>query len=505
MNSANWNPTDARLHFARTDIVRVEDEIFSLRGDFEWTFSDDSVLRFGLDYINREKQNNALNNIATQCAFCGYGTTFATHGDATNLFLGNTPGNFLSGSSASIPRVFPKLNIAEIRAAYDTAAGGGVSALTPVPDPLASSTVEEAIFGAYAQADFTGEMFDVPYSANLGVRIANTDSESTGHRAEVESYTRVERVDTNNQNFLLGDNETESSTITNSYLDVLPSANIAWDIQENIILRAAFSKSLSRPTLTDLSTFFALTSTNVGGEAIVRSNPELEAIRSDNFDLSLEWYGDNGSFVGLAVFYKDISDFVTQVVFEETVTINAVVPATDAAPERPLGPLEFTFRIAEPRNGDTAEIYGLELGGQYIADAGFGVAANVTFADSEAISGGEKAPLENISDISANLSLFYEVDRLFRDTDTFSARISVNHRSDYLVGQTVEGGRNEFVDDFTQLDLAISYGITENLSLFIDGINITDEPFFRFSETRAFLESYEENGARWVFGIRGSF
>ncbi len=492
-------PDDARLHFARNDIVKVEDQIISARGDVDWNISAIWKLGFGLDVVAREKQNNAFNNIPTQCQFCGYATPFADFGDPGRLFDGFTPSDFLSGTDANIPRVFPRLNPDAIREAY---AAGAPDALTAIRDRRASSTVEEIVTGGYIQVDHLGTFLSLPYAVNLGVRLAHTNLTSKGFGNVVSDIVSVVRAsDGNNQTF--GLNDPVALNPTNSYFDVLPSLNVAVDITESIIARFGASRSLSRPTLTDLSTFFSVSSTNVGGEGIVRGNPGLEAIRSTNLDLSLEWYGSNGTYLGIAGFYKNISNFVTQTITTEQVTINDVTQEVDGEPDTTEDPVDIAFRIQEPRNGDTADIFGLEIGGQYISPIGLGVSANLTLADSEATSGGVKAPLENISDLSANVSLFYERSQLMGDADAFSVRISLNHRSDYLVGQTFEGGRNEFVDGFTQYDLSVRYNLTEELALLFEGINITNEKFFRFSETRDFLESFEDNGARWVFGVRG--
>ena len=493
------SPNDARLHFARNDIVRVEDEIVSARGDVKWRIDDLWKLALGVDVVGRQKQNKAFNNIATQCQFCGYATPFATFGDPGRLFSGFTPSDFLAGTDANIPRVFPKLNPDAIRAAY---ANGAPDALTAIRDRRASSIVEEIVTGGYVQVDHLGSVFDLPYAVNLGVRFAYTDLTSKGFGNVVSDVVSVVRAsDGNNQTFTL--NDPERQVQTNSYFDVLPALNVSVDITERFIARLGVSRSLSRPTLTDLSTFFSVSSTNVGGEGIVRSNPGLEPIRSTNVDLSFELYSDYGSYIGIAGFYKNITNFVTQRIASETVTIDDVTIQQANGPDLQGDPVDITFRIQEPQNGDTADIYGLEIGGQYLSEVGLGVAANLTLTESEATSGGVKAPLENISDLSANVSIFYETPTVVGDSDGFSARISMNHRSDYLVGQTFEGGRNEFVDDFTQFDLSIKYNITEELGMFFEGINITDEKFYRFSETRDFLESFEVNGARWVFGMRG--
>ena len=492
------SPNDARLHFARNDIVRVEDEIFSARGDLDWNLSGWTV-GVGADVVARQKQNKAFNNIPTQCAFCGYATPFAEFGDPGRLFDGFTPSNFLAGTDANIPRVFPRLNPDAIRDAY---AIGAPDALTAIRDRTASSIVEEIVAGGYVQVDHLGSVADLPYALNVGVRFAYTDLTSKGFGNTVNDIVSVVRAsDGNNQTF--GLNDPIALTQTNSYFDVLPALNVSVDLLDNLIARLGVSRSLSRPTLTDLSTFFSVSSTNVGGEGIVRSNPALEAIRSTNVDLSIELYGDYGTYIGIAGFYKRITNFVTQRIVTENVRIDDVTQQLADGSEVAGDPVDISFRIQQPQNGDTADIFGLEIGGQYLSEIGLGAAANLTLADSNATSNGVDAPLENISDLSANVSIFYERNNVFGDSDGFSARISMNHRSDYLVGQTFEGGRNEFVDDFTQFDVSVKYNLTEELGMFFEGINITDEKFFRYSETTAFVESFEVNGARWVFGMRG--
>jgi len=487
---------DYRVHFGRNDILLVEDEVLSLKADYEFDFNESSSLSIGADYVSREKVNRAFTNASVACTLCGYATAIGAGGvDTSGLVTGGAPSDFLSGISANIPRNFDRFDIDVVQAGYISQAPAGT--FTPTINEAGSTNIDESVLGAYIQYDFSGEAFSLPFQANLGARLSRTDLTSTGFGNTLQDILGVDLLfDGNNQNIPLA--APRAVSIDNDYTNFLPSFNIAFDLNENTILRGALSSTVSRPTLTSLSTSFLLTSQNRGGEAITSNNPLLEAIESDNVDISLEWYGENGTSASAAVFYKDISNFVTQRVTTEAVNVpfreqNAQTLAFSAPVNQ-----DINFRIQRPENGDTAEILGLEIAGQYITEGGWGAGANVTLADSEATSAGVVSALENISDFSANLSVFYEGER-------FTGRASVNHRSEYLVGQTAEGGRDEFIDDFTQLDLSFSYIISDYLTLYADAINVTDEPFFRFSETRDLLESYEENGARYVFGLRGSF
>lgn len=493
-------PEDYNVHFGRNDVLFVEDEIVSLKGDYELEFGEASKLSAGLDYVNRQKVNRAFTNAGTNntaCNLCGYATSIGAGGtNISGLVTGRAPSDFLSGISANIPRNFDRFDINVVEAGY-------VSQQINPGDYVAvineggSTNIDETVIGAYLQYNWAGEVFGLPFQANAGARLSQTDLTSTGFGNEVTDILGVDLLfDGNNQNIPLS--APRPVSIDNDYTNFLPSFNIALDLNDSTILRGAVSSTVSRPTLTSLSTSFTLTSLNRGGEAITSNNPALEAIESNNLDLSLEWYGDNGTSASAALFYKDISNFVTQTVTVESVNVpfRQQDPATlqFSAPQN----RDINFRVQRPENGDDAEILGLEVGGQYFTESGWGIAANVTLADSEATSAGVVSVLENISDFAANLSVFYENDR-------YSGRVSINNRSEFLAGQTAEGGRDEFVDDFTQVDLSFSYVLNDFVTFYLEGINVLDEPFFRYSETRDLLESYEENGARYVFGVRGNF
>ena len=494
---ADLTAQDVRLHFARNTSSSIEDEIFSLRGDVTKAIGERSALRVGLDYTSREKGNERFDNTATQCAFCGYATSLADVApELVQGFFGEFNDDFLGSTDADIPRRIPTFSLDAFEQAYVFAAQRGLgpqgqSALTPVFNPAASNVVDESVLGGYVQADLEGVLGATPFSANAGVRFAYTDLTSTGAGASIQSVTIL---DTNNQNFVT---TTAPREIDNDYFDVLPSFNVSFDIEENLVARAAFSRTLTRPTLTDLSTFFDLTSTNIGGEQIVAGNPELEAVRSNNVDATLEWYGDNGLSLTGAVYYKDISDFITN----QNIRQDIVIPqGFDASGDVVIdqGQVTRSVLISTPLNGDSAEIYGIELAGLYTHPSGFGVQGNITLTDSSADFGDETADFENVSDVSYNASVFYENYGL-------QARAALNHRGDFLATTAGEGGLREIVDDFTQVDLSLSYDVTEAFTVFGEGQNVFNEQFFRFSETPDLVETFEDNGARWVLGVRATY
>jgi len=93
------------------------------------------------------------------------------------------------------------------------------------------------------------------------------------------------------------------------------------------------------------------------------------------------------------------------------------------------------------------------------------------------------------------------------ENETFSARAAYNARSPRLMtaGNANTGNQSLYQDDYAQLDVNVTYNWDENVSLYINGSNITEEyqqTYVEFSEQKAFQNVYE---ARWTFGARVIF
>ena len=111
----------------------------------------------------------------------------------------------------------------------------------------------------------------------------------------------------------------------------LPSLNIRWEAQPNLILRLAGYKSLVRPKLSKLAPRFAVEQNDDDEREGEFGNPALDPYRAWNFDASLEYYmNSNGALTG-AVFYKDIKDYIVDTVQRDGV-FNGI--AYDSAKKR---------------------------------------------------------------------------------------------------------------------------------------------------------------------------
>ncbi|MFD2427874.1 TonB-dependent receptor domain-containing protein [Sphingobium scionense] len=98
-------------------------------------------------------------------------------------------------------------------------------------------------------------------------------------------------------------------TTKRSYDNWLPSANIAWTAQQDLIVRFSAAKVMSRPNYADMTNYFWLSDTVLTGGG---GNPNLKPYTSGNLNASVEWYFKQGSILSAEVFYKDISNYILQ-------------------------------------------------------------------------------------------------------------------------------------------------------------------------------------------------
>ncbi|WP_444939135.1 TonB-dependent receptor [Microbulbifer sp. JMSA002] len=327
--------------------------------------------------------------------------------------------------------------------------------------------IGEEVTAAYVQQNFASATL----RGNFGVRAVQT-------KQYARTYDNIDGV--------LQD---EPNVRDSSNTDFLPSANIAWDINDDLVMRAALARVVARVNYDDLGGSESIHAPLPG--ATVRDgfagNSELEPYKADQFDLGLEWYFDDASAMGVTLFRKDIASFV----------INGSSLVT-----REIDGDIWNVNMSMPVNGTDATAQGAELFVQYAFDNGFGVFANYTYTDTELanldLESGEtiKTEIAGTSKDQYNLSVYYE-------NDLFSVRASYNYRSAYADGYS--NGVNTFTDEYDQLDVNASYSLMENLTLTASIINLTEEKVDRYwgEENRVLGSSY--SGRRAYMGLTYSF
>lgn len=492
------NPDLMRLHYMAVDANRSRDRGSEYHFDTKWDI-DGSILKavtLGGSYTERRKVNRTFNNSDSNCTYCGYQVPIAQGllkpYDWTDLLGGGRnipPSLFEVDPEALLAYLNDPATLAipsngrtpEQQAAFARQVLALEGGPFGVREQLRGTVnVRERLTAGYISMQFGNDR----WTGNAGVRVIRTDVLSSGFNTPVTSIANTPGDDTLQYTY----GPATAVSVSNSYVNALPSANIKYNLTDNFIARAAFSQTITRPTLTDLGV-----NNDFGGRIAVPlssgGNPNLLPFRSTNYDLALEWYISRVSYVSIGGFYKDLSDFL------ELQTL-------------PVDRFGRVFQDTRTRNGQTGKIKGIEVGGQYSFDAlggivsGFGVTGNYTYVSSSAVRDQTLADYpcgyNGLSPHSANGSVFYEKYGL-------SARVSYNWRSDYLRNCRDSQSRPRNRSAYGQLDFNVSYDLTSNFQVYVQGVNVTNQYVDEWSAIEERFLLLQGTGARYNFGIRAKF
>lgn len=376
---------------------------------------------------------------------------------------------------------YPLLNTSKAAAAiFPDAAYANAATISFLPDTWG---VNEQITAIFARADFEGDGF----RGDIGVRVVQTDVESTGYNWEGDwlaasldllgGYELLEDlVDPRD------DYNVRLETVDHDYTEVLPNVNVVFDMSEDSLLRFSAARVMARP---DYITIANQESANLDTRTGARGNPELDPEIANQFDITYEWYFDEGAVLALAYFTKDIDGSPVSRISQEL----RFDPRTGA---------DVEVDFLQPVNGGGSVVSGLEVG--YQQNFGdFGIVANYTYTDADsnderdAVAQPGSGLVRGTSEHMANLTGFYE-------TSVISARLSYNYRSAWYDG--IDGfGAESYVDDYGQLDASVRINVTDRLEVVLQGINITGEEleYYHIDEGRP--QNLYDNGARYVVGV----
>ena len=407
-------------------------------------------------------------------------------------------------------------------------------------------TTEETT-AVYLQYNWTGGFGDMPANLRLGVRYEETDVTSAALNTIYDGSAWVGAGnELNITQALDGDGNVVQgfTNITGDYDVTLP--NLDFDIEpwENVVLRASFSETITRPSYQDIKGGLSPDSTQFFGNTRPQAssgNPNLVPIQSFNIDLSFEWYYKDGSYLSVGYFEKEVDNFIgtgreSSTLFEIPNIIGGAL-WDQAIAESGLNPNNFTdvgqyildnfqddpavdgdtivsvpgdpsivFDLSRPANQRTANVDGFEINLQHtFGDSAFGFIVNATLVDADVAYDNLNSlegqfVLNGLSD-SANLIGFY-------DGEDLQVRLAYNWRDDFLAGAgqgqgTLTNPTN--VEAYGQLDLGITYYYNDNLTLYFSGLNLTEETRHVYSLTKTQVLQAVQGGSRYDFGLRYNF
>ena len=400
----------------------------------------------------------------------------------------------------------------------------------------------------FFQTHWIGDFRDRPINLYYGLRYEETDVHS---EALVPLYDRVEWSIVDNRFNLylqkdeLGNTVQGFSEIDGAYSMYLPSLDFDIELIDDLIFRTSYSLTVTRPVYNDLKGALIIDYLGPDGGGGRRGNPQLLPMESENIDVSLEWYYNDASYASIGFWSKDVDNFIVNQTFENQplfkdlfTPINgdlynqAVQDLTGGDPrfDYDAGDLNeyyaenfanedgvvitgegedievvvtgvagdpiAIFDVTIPVNQRETQVKGWEVMAQHsFGESGFGFQANYTIVDGnlnyDINLNEEQWVVPGMSD-TANLVGFY-------DKNGLQVRFALNWRDQFLSSASRDP---LFVEEYYQLDMNMSYEINDQLSIFLEGINLTEEHQRIHGRSTYQLREFAIGHARYNFGFR---
>lgn len=335
----------------------------------------------------------------------------------------------------------------------------------------------ETVTAGYLRFD---QNFGKKLSAMVGLRLENTHLKYNGRKLTLND-----------------DGDPESLTVTpdvkDSYLNILPSVLLKYNVSEDFKIRGSFTETLSRPKYSAL-----MPNVNINNKdnELTLGNPELKPTTSFNFDLSADYYFKSVGLVSIGIYYKDINDFiVTQTVRGYEYEGNSY------------------DKFMQPRNAGDANLLGVEVG--YQRDFGFiapalkcvGFYGTYTYTHSK-VNNFNFTGRENEKDLklpgspehTANASLYFEKGGL-------NVRLSYNFASDFIDEMGESAFYDRYYDKVNYMDVNASYTFGKKLrtTFYAEANNLLNQPLRYYQGISERTMQSEHYGVKVNAGVKINF
>ena len=477
--------------------------ITALRFDGHYKVNDGFHLDFGVRNSIRTATNNGFTLVAP--VYAGMGASdpngclvryvaadvvLSGNESGTWCTAGNAEGFFRAGPFSALPLSQTPAPLASNWRPYTNLLGSGINFWAIDPRALdnpeafwksllpgarrqtapgvtwAVSTTESS---GYLQTDFKGELGDLSYRANVGVRLIRTylqiTQDNVGDPGQYGTEAAVTGIEVTRR----------------SYTDVLPAANFSLNLTPKLTLRLAYSKNMMPLALSEWGGGLTLNYSsypNPNGQGSLfqvsqgssSGNPNLDPWRSTNYGASLEYYLNPTSLINLELFRINVQSFI-----KSDNTAACGLPDEDGVVRDP----NRCIQIIGPVQGSGNSIQGAEFdyrqGFTFLPGllANTGVEFNATYAPShtgEKDLAGNEIPFQDNSTESGNFILWYQDKR-------FQARLAYNYRSKRAAEGTVGGikGLEMYEAPQKYLDASVAFKLGKYAELFVNGTNLTNE------------------------------
>jgi len=519
----------------------VKSEINQIQTHGSWKMLEASELKFGL--AATDAKNRSAFSVQQRDDTWG-GATKASDYPSSYFHKESLSQYFDSIDGHDDPKLFNQFYTFDFAALRELAAKvtGKPELYMPKAGYTTDQRTREKSKSLYLQFN-TDWDFQMPVHTSVGARYETTEVTSTALVPIATSYTWLSQNE-----FAVGFGAPSFTTLSGKYHHLLPSFDADVELRSDMKGRFSYGETIGRARYDQLTGGQVLdVQGRVQGGTGSQGNPGLLPVKSKNIDLAWEWYYNKSSFVSVGHFRKSLENYAgqSQVVAQpfglhtpvggaywnaaiasgcttaDTTCIrnyifrnfagrpgvtrgadDALGNATGSIAGQPSDPIA-DFRITTFSNQKAARLRGLEFNIQHMfGNSGFGFQANYTKVDSglayDNASIGAQFALVGMSD-SANLVGIFE-------NDKWNVRAAYNWRDKFLAATNDGAGANpQYVQAYGQLDLSIGYNVNKNISVQLEGINLTDEIRRLHGRNERQALYVEQSGPRYMVSARYKF
>ena len=372
---------------------------------------------------------------------------------------------------------------------YSAAAGVNTTSNTGAP----TGSIDETSMAAYLEGNYETYFGSRNFRLNGGVRYVTTEQTVIG-------------VQRSGNDFLFNED-------TDDYSNTLPALNAALELTDNLLLRTALSRTLTRPNPAHMlpGTIFV----DPSAQYAEQGNPRLKPFTSDNIDIGLEWYFKDEGYASATYFRKQIEGLtavsVDPIVVDDLlaqigITYQYLSPQQRDAIDQRGGPDEATVGMVRQVNIDgKLDLQGVELlwvQPLSMVMEGLGYSINMTHVDQEPKGSGAPAFATDVSKNTVNATTYYENNKL-------TLRLSYvwyDEQFGSQLGQNDIATAQRFIEARGQWDFSASYDLGRlptSPKITFNLINFGSDPQREtFNQDNAAYRYYDP-GYTAIIGIRG--
>ncbi|MBU2893702.1 TonB-dependent receptor [Colwellia sp. D2M02] len=464
----------------------IDDELMSLKFAASQDIDSDfiSAITYGVAYREREKTKKSE----------GYFMTLSSFSYPDNTGMLSVPEQYRLGTAN-----LDFIGMGDM-IAYDTMGliNDGYydllqESLTDPKHATKSWTVNEKVMSAFAQAELATEIAGMPVTGNLGVRYVYTEQSSQG-----SAFNTIDGLVV-----------AEPTDVSHDYHHFLPSLNLSMQIDDSQTLRFGAAKTISRARLDEMNASFNATYNQQPDSegnywSVSGGNPALEPKEAIGIDLSYENYFSAEGYFAVALFHKDLQNWIFDGSYAVDMT-GIADPATGELPATTTGTGNGKV------NGGDGTLWGYELSATLPFNMvhesldGFGIIASYTGIESDMKDQNDNDyELPGLSDSITSATFYY-------DKNGFSARASMRKRGAFkgdVYGLGFDTVQVDIMGE-TIWDAQIGYDFgeggfesLEGLSIFLQGYNLTEEPFTSLQGDNALqVRDYQDYGSTYLLGF----